>query len=644
MIPGCFHTRVPALQDYFKHLTTLVENELEEVLGGVDPSGASSGSANASAVLFHGGTIRTMADDQETVEAILIQGDHILALGSLEDVRAKSPAGTKETDLKGRTMLPGFIDPHMHITGSITSAQMLDLSPNPNSSQPYDWDYCKSILLEAVKAAPNKDTLITGAGIDPSQFPEWVNPTFRVFDEMFGTDDPEKQNPVLLMSGSGHITFVNRRAALQAKLDLSNPPPVSGGKAATYLENRTGEAQGDLSGVFLELPGQSLVMGLLASTPDQLIAQVKNLLPNAKALFHSAVANGNTMLNEASLGIVMGVNVETRLLKAIQYLTGHKVRIGSARYFDESSMPAQADLLTQASPDVSNPMFLQQAVKLFADGSNQGGTGLMRNAYTQWAQDRIAQDYMGTDTSGLEDCQPQLLTQLIAAANRRGWQVMIHANGDGAIDNALVAFDDVDKQGLLNRDLRHRIEHCSILHDNRVGMMKDLGISPSFLIEHVVKWGPVLKKMLGDERVELLDRCKTAHDAGMVISMHSDYTVTDMLPLKRVQDAVTRMTEGPDGGWVLNEAECLPIDVALKAQTRFAAWQCHADQYVGTLEANKKADLVILDDDPVVFANTNRADQIASIGISETWVNGRCVYQAADQQAHAVQTEPASQA
>ncbi|MFY8093947.1 MAG: amidohydrolase [Niveispirillum sp.] len=637
MGPSCFHHRATEIRSRFAPIAALPPDILNESVQEA-MSAASAGSVIGQmieraadgvarllgfdpAYLFHGGTIRTLADFGQTADAMLVKGQQIVALGPLADLRRAAPHGTVEIDLQGRTLLPGFVDPHMHIVASAGEMGFIDLSPP--ASGIYSIDYVENLLRAAIAKAPDKKTFILGAGIDPSQMVEWVNPTIDWFDRLFGNEDASQQNPVSLTAGSGHISFLNRTAMAMAEIDLANPPPLAGGKVATYFD---GPNKGTASGVLVEMPAQKLMGKALKKSPRTLVWEFATLAGNLKKLFETAVANGNTMLNDAATGIAVGVTAERAILNAAMQAFGHPVRLGSASFIDEWGFPDSADLLISGSPDVSDPMFLKQAIKLFADGSNQGVTGLLREPYTAWGQDRVRQQYLGTNINGNMDINPQTLTQALAAAQRRGWQVMIHANGDGAIDNVLASFMEVDQQGLLNRNLRHRIEHCSILHDQQISDMVGLGLSPSFLIEHVVKWGPVLKKLLGDDRVQMLDRCKSVHDAGLPFSLHSDYTVGPLTPLKRVQDAVTRMTEGPDGGWVLNPAECVPIELALMAQTRFAAWQCHADTYVGTLEAGKMADLVILDDDPVRYANEGRAGDIAGIKVHSTWVNGREVY------------------
>jgi predicted amidohydrolase YtcJ len=598
---GCSHANTPETRARFAGIAGLSPDDLARALDDV-LRGQAPGGAEARAHLFTGGPIYTMTDDHPTAEAMLVVDDTITAVGTLAHVRACAPAGTRTVDLAGRTLLPGFVDPHMHFVASATELAMtLDLSP-PADWRAYTTDYVKRLLRETVAKAPSPFTVITGQGFDPSQLQDrWMNLTVDVFDDILGS----RPNPVIIQSGSGHLTYANRHALRLAGVHPTSPPPVPGGKVATFFPGNL-----EASGIFVEMSAQALINAALKGTiePRQVLASVVEIC-------RTAVAAGNTFINDAATGIAAGAAeraIIAGVIGALRY-----PRVGSAMFVDEWNWPSGLSQIVTSSPSFENPMFRRQAVKLFADGSDQGATGLQRRSYETWALDRTQHAHLGTQVAGNADCDPSTLSTLISAANGRGFQVMIHANGDGAIDNALAAYEGATG---LDPRLRHRIEHCSILHDDQVARMKRVGVTPSFLIEHVRLWGAVLANMLGTDRADLLDRCATAYAEFGVFSLHSDYLVSGLVPLQRVQDAVTRIVRATDK--VLNADERVPVDVALKAQTRFAAWHCHADDLVGTLEAGKKGDLVVLGKDPHVVAPM----EIAQIPIAETWVDGRKVF------------------
>jgi predicted amidohydrolase YtcJ len=250
--------------------------------------------------------------------------------------------------------------------------------------------------------------------------------------------------------------------------------------------------------------------------------------------------------------------------------------------------------------------------KLIADGSNQGFTGLQR------------EPYLGTNDRGLAYTSAEQLQQLAATWAGRGWRLALHANGDAAIDNVLDALEHLRDAGLDLVPIRPRIEHCSILHDEQIARMKDLGVSASFLIGHVHYWGVALRdRVLGPERAELLCRCASVERAGIGFTIHSDFTVSDPEPLNMMQMAVTRRT-WEDPAFVLNPVERISVESAIRALTSEAAWQLGSEHEVGSLAPGKFADFVILDRDP----RSVDPETIRDVRVSETWFNGERVYQA----------------
>ena len=180
----------------------------------------------------------------------------------------------------------------------------------------------------------------------------------------------------------------------------------------------------------------------------------------------------------------------------------------------------------------------------------------------------------------------------------------------------------VHDAGIDMSKVRARIEHCSILHDDQIERMKALGVSASFLIGHVHFWGVAMRdEVFGEPKAELLDRCKSVEEAGIGFTLHSDFTVTDPNPLHMIEMAVTRRTwKEPD--YVLAPRERVSVESAIRAMTSEAAWQLFSDHEIGTLEAGKYADLVILDKDPRSVA----PDTIKDIAVLETWMGGRQVF------------------
>ena len=198
----------------------------------------------------------------------------------------------------------------------------------------------------------------------------------------------------------------------------------------------------------------------------------------------------------------------------------------------------------------------------------------------------------------------------------------MHGNGDAAIDSILDAVEAARDAGVDVQDLRCRIEHCSILHDEQITRMTELGMVPSFLINHVHYWGHVMRdEVFGPEKVQLLDRCRSVEDAGLNWVSHTDAPVSPLGSLHKIRVAVARdLWKEPET--VLAPDERVSVEAAIRAVTRNAAWACHSEHEIGSLEAGKLADLVILEEDPREVEPT----AISDIRVSETWMNGEPVY------------------
>ena len=248
--------------------------------------------------------------------------------------------------------------------------------------------------------------------------------------------------------------------------------------------------------------------------------------------------------------------------------------------------------------------------KVVTDGSNQGFTGRQR------------EPYLGTDNLGIFYVAPDALREMVLLRGRQGWPLVLHGNGDAGIDSILDAVQYASDSGVDVRRLRMRIEHCSILHDDQIARIRDLGIGPSFLINHVYYWGHAMRDtVFGPEKVQLLDRCKSVEDAGITWSIHTDAPVSPLGSLHKIRVAVARdLWKEPQT--VLAPRERVSVGAAIRALTINAAWQCHSEHEIGSLLPGKFADFVILDNDPRLVEPT----AISDIGVTETWLNGERVF------------------
>ena len=240
---------------------------------------------------------------------------------------------------------------------------------------------------------------------------------------------------------------------------------------------------------------------------------------------------------------------------------------------------------------------------MVSDGSNQGRSGY------------FLQPYLGEDNGGKADYTPESLRAALKAGLDDGWQVMVHTNGDAAVEFVLEAMEEL-LPAYGATDLRHRLEHCSFTTDEQLARIQAAGLSVSFLMNHVYYWGAAFRDtILGPKRAGRLDRVASAYKAGLRPSLHSDYNVTVVQPLLSARTAVLRQTKAD--GQVLNSLECATPEQALAAITTNAAWQIHADDR-GSLAVGMAADFGVADGNPWASDPADWAD----ISFDATYVDG----------------------
>ena len=432
---------------------------------------------------------------------------------------------------------------------------------------------------------------------------EWL--AFRNFDPAV-QDGPQEltfaeldavttENPIFIMNASGHLAYANSTAFEIAGIDdrVENPPGGEYGR----------DADGRINGV---------MRNNVAFTP------VANNNPNMAtvdpingliALLQKWSQFGLTTVSELSLGGLTQSPADTEVMLAAASTGQLNARVRAYAFY---TIGTDAWDAAGVVPGSGSEIARVSGYKLVADGSNQGFTGLQRDPY------------LNSDDRGLAYMSRDELTATAIDRASKGWQLAIHGNGDAAIDNILDACEAMREAGIDMASVRVRIEHCSILHDEQIARMKDLNVSASFLIGHVHYWGVAMRDdVFGEEKAQLLDRCRSAEQAGVGFTLHSDFMVTDPVPLHMLEMAVTRQTwKEPD--YVLGPQERISVESAIRAVRSEAAWQLFSEDEIGSLEAGKFADMVVLDADPRSVA----PDQIKSIKVLETWMNGNRVYAA----------------
>jgi len=528
-----------------------------------------------------GGPILTMADPGR-VEAIALLDGRILHVGSLDDCRAAAGRDAAEVDLGGRTLMPGFVDAHTHPLMLGQCAAWVDCAPPEVTSIDA---LVRQLERRRDSLPPTAD--VWGFGVHLVDLAEGRNPTAADLDRV-ATD-----RTVAVMHRSGHGVMVNSHCLAANGITRDTPDPPGG-----WIER---DGQGDPTGALWDASIDLITGPEGVKTLDH----GPNIhIPDAPERLVDLLCNAQTMLLRSGITSVTDCQVTRREMET--YL--------SAR--DDGRLQLRVSMLTLSTllealvelglrSRLGDDHLAFAGLKLYADGSLTGLTAYFESGY-RFDPCHHGQLYH----------EPAELRRLIRRAHRFGLQTGTHAQGDSAIQIVLDAVNEALAD--VNRDdHRHRIEHCSIAWDEHFAKMAELGLTPSFLIGHVHYWGRAFRdRIFGPEKAARLDATASALKAGVRFTLHSDYDVTEIGPLRCIENAVTRIMR--DGGEVLAPSECISVEQGLRSMTIDAAWQARMDHAVGSLEPGKYADLVVLDEDPLKVEPT----RLSAIAVRETWVEG----------------------
>lgn len=473
--------------------------------------------------------------------AMAVKDGRIVAVGSESAVRVEADADAEIIDCNGKTILPGFIEPHMHFFPIASIGRFEDVGP-------YRYPTVSKALarLKEMAEQAGPDDWIMGRQFDPSLQDGPDELTRDLLDVV------SVSQPVFVYNASLHFAYCNSRALEIAGVTRDTPDDPS----SPYGRNEAGEPNGVLKG------GKAIG----SVVRHNAMQQGFSLADAALDVCERANRVGVTTFCDQATGMVQGTS-EIDIYRALADSGSMTARLRySLSYALQDKWEAMAVACGQG-----DELVRLVGWKIVSDGSNQGFSGLQR------------EPYLHSDDCGIAYVEPENLKTMVKHLASKGWALVIHANGDRAIDNTLDAYEEAFEAGLLN-NTPCRIEHCSILHDEQIERIARMGLSPSFLIGHVHYWGHAMRdKVFGQAKAALLDRTAACEARGIRWTLHSDEPVTEMSPLRCIENAVTRNLWKEPGNTLAPE-EAISVEAAIRAMTRDAAWQCHSDHEIGTLE------------------------------------------------------------
>ena len=538
--------------------------------------------------IWSGGTILTMNDKAMRVEAVAEAGGKIIAVGKRSEIMKLKGPQTQLVDLKGQTLVPGFVDAHGHIVvGGLQALSANLLAPPDGKVQ--DIASLQQTLRDwarANAAAVEKTQIIVGFGYDNAQLEELRHPTKEELDAV------SADVPVLIVHQSGHLATANSAMLKAAGIDAGSKDPAGG--------------------VIQRKPGGTEPNGTLEET----------------ALF-------------AAVPVVLG-RVGPEGLKTFAR-EGAKLwaRFGYTTAEEGRATPQIADLLKQvaaeggfandvnAYPDVlvdrayikSNQSatftnrFRVAGAKLTIDGSPQGFTAWRDQPYYR-PVGNYPKGYSGYAAASAED-----VMGAVQWASENGIQVITHSNGERASDLLIAAHRAAQARFPKAKELRPVLIHGQFLREEQLDSYKALGVIPSLFPMHTFYWGDWhLDHTVGPQAGMNISPTGWALRRGMIFSSHHDAPVAFPDSMRVLDATVTRRARG--SGRIVGPEHRVDVITALKAMTIWPAYHHFEEKTKGSLAPGKLADFAILSKDPTAVEPAT----IADIKVTETVKEGKTIF------------------
>jgi predicted amidohydrolase YtcJ len=538
------------------------------------PSDSSSDQAD---LILTGGRVHTVDAENHVTEALAVAGNRILFAGSNSDVRASARPGARRVDLRGRSLLPGFIDAHCHFVWLGSAQDEIDCKAQGMGSI----DALAQAVRERAAALP-AGTWIRARGYDQRRLAEGRHPN------RLDLDPVSPDHPVIMTRTCGHICAVNSVAMRLAGVDDTTPDPPAG---------RFDRDGGRNLGVAYE-QAQAPFQQVSALTP----AEVRAALLAANRVY---LAAGTTSVHDAGglTGSPIGIAQDLATAGALQ------VRLYAFALVGLGSQGALSYLDTGLHTRFGDDRIRLGAFKVVTDGSSSGPTAATRLPYCSDPED-----------AGILYWSQAELDGMIDRAHRAGFQVTMHALGDRAVEQGLNAIERALAAGP-RLDPRPRLEHCGICPPDLQQRVRALGVTPAMQPAFFWEFGDGYLVNYGEERSSVMFPVRSLVAAGVRVAGSSDAPVTDHRPLFGIGQAMTRATMA---GQICGASERVDLETALRMYSINAAYAAFEDHRKGSLETGKLADLTVLDAD----LSRVPAEQIRDIPVAMTFVGGEVAYEA----------------
>lgn len=540
-------------------------------------------------VIFTHGNIYTGVVDAtaslgagKRAEALAVVGDHILAVGTRDEIMKLKWPETKVVDLDGRFVMPGFNDAHTHLAG----AGLEKMNVNLVGSRTLD-EFRERLRLKCEAAAPGE--WVIGGGWDETLWPVKALPTRWDLDEVSG------KHPVYLQRVDGHIGVANTRALQLASITVASRDP-EGGKIDR-------DDSGTPNGILRETAQELAKSAIPKPTHEKRRQAIELALADMAS---HGVTSAQDFSQWEDFEIFEELETDAKLT----------ARISEWLPFEDSLEDLNSK---RNSHPLSDNMLHTGMLKGFMDGSLGSKTAALLEPYSD-----------DPKNSGLPQYDAAKLNAMTRERVLAGYQIGFHAIGDKGVQMALDAFADAEKAARDAKvkaadggsDYRLRIEHAQVTTPPQIQRFKELKVIASMQPNHLLTDMNWAESRLGPKRAEHSYAWADFLHHGVVLAFGTDYPVEPVTPFRGIYAALTRMSE--DGRKSYYPAEKLNIEQTITAYTTGAAFAEFAEKQKGKLAPGMLADFIVLDQDITAAL----PPKIPETKVLRTVVGGKTVYEA----------------
>lgn len=540
--------------------------------------------SQVSDLILTAGTIVTMDAQLPRASAVAVADGKIVAVGTLAECQEVLP-DAPVVDSRAPVLMPGFIDPHSHplLSGLATQLPALSIAPWTAPT----WSEVLSIFSQAMAEHDASEPLLFN-GFDALLHGRPA-PTAADLDKIFG------DRVAVVVDNSGHACSFTTALIRRRGWDAQPPADPIGGRFAR-------DADGALTGISFEIPANMMVLGPILQELGG------NPIGSAAEYYALMARAGITSTSDMTFSADLAPAYE-----ALAAMPSSPLRISLWE------VSTAADPGASAIFAAGEERLVKRGVKLWTDGSPWIGNVAISFPYV--ASEATARAGISPETAGGASAMNYGRDEVDAILDRcapLGWQMSFHANGDLAINFALDAYERaLTEHGLLGTDHRWRIEHAGAGRREQFERAASLGVHVSLAPFQYYYWGDLLDgEMFAPEHGSRWQAFADAVDAGVVVSLHNDGSVSPPTPILNVQTATTRRTSS---GRIHSPNQAISVDAALKAHTIDAARTLHREHLVGSIAVGKLADFVELSADPYAVTPRYLDERVKVLG---TWVDG----------------------